>query len=84
METKGKRWETSEKTHTSYRGLKVDKENHLVLIMTSALAEQQLEMLRRHVRALCQIEEVSQTRMIPNHPKVLNLDIQQQKVSKLP
>lgn len=58
METKGNRWETSEQTYTHYRGLKVNKENHLVLIMTSALAAQQLETLRRHVWALCQIEEV--------------------------
>jgi len=46
METKGNRWETSEQTYTHYRGLKVNKENHLVLIMTSALAAQQLETLR--------------------------------------
>ncbi len=78
LETKGNRCETSEQTYTRYRGLKVDKENHLVLIMTSALAAQQLDTLRRHVWALCQIEEVLHTRMIPNHPKLLNLDIQQQ------
>lgn len=46
LETKGERWETSEQTYTRYRGLKVDKENHLVLILTSALAAQQLETLR--------------------------------------